>query len=29
MVKSLTLVDMALIDSATMPRIFAKMQGDK
>ena len=29
MVKSLTLVDMALIDPATMPRIFAKMQGDK
>jgi quinol monooxygenase YgiN len=29
MVKSLTLVDMALIDPATMPRIFAKMQGGK
>ena len=29
MVKSLTLVDMALIDPATMPGIFAKMQGGK
>src|SRR5688572_15819825 len=29
MVKSLKLVDMALIDPATMPGIFAKMQGGK
>jgi quinol monooxygenase YgiN len=29
MVKSLKLVDMALIDPATMPQIFAKMQGGK
>jgi quinol monooxygenase YgiN len=29
MVKSLTLVDMALIDPATMPWIFAKMQGGR
>ena len=27
--KSLTLVDMALIDPATMPRIFAKMRGGR
>jgi quinol monooxygenase YgiN len=29
MVKSLKLVDMALIDPATMPQIFAKLQGGK
>lgn len=29
MVRSLKLIDMEMIDPATMPTIFAKMQGDK
>ena len=29
MVRSLKLIDMGTIDPATMPRLFAKMQGGK